>query len=165
MKLDVGCGENKQGDIGVDTRKTRFVDIVADCYYLPFKDEYFDEVSSTVLLEHCLNPFNALREQVRVLRKGGILRCETDFAGYWRFNIFLEYHPSHFKNKRGKYSASDTHYMIFYPENVERMFVLLGLRNVSYDWKKSWKKIDRILRFFHIFKANTYPRFIVKGMK
>lgn len=169
ITLDVGCGENKRGDIGVDIRKTIGVDVVADCYYLPFKEGVFDEVESITLLEHCLNPFNALKEQARVLKRGGLLRCETDHAGYWRFNIrhpLMQYHPTHFKSKNGSYDASDTHYLIFYPENVERMFHLLGLKDVRWQYKKNpWKKIDRLLRFFHVFEENTYSRFIVEGIK
>lgn len=166
MKLDVGCGEKKHGEIGIDTRKTESVDVIADCYYLPFRNKAFSVVESTTLLEHCLNPFNAIKEQIRVLQKGGILRCETDCAMYWRFNCWLQHHPTHFKSKNGSYDASDTHYVIFYPENVERMFKLLGLTNVRWRWQKNpWKKIDRVLRFLHIFEQNMYPRFIVEGVK
>jgi SAM-dependent methyltransferase len=168
VRLDVGCGELKRGDIGIDIRLTKVVDVIADCNYLPFRDQIFDEVSSTTLLEHCLNPFNVLKEQVRVLKKGGKLRCETDHAGYWRFNIrhsLMQYHPAAFKSKNGSYNASDTHYVIFYPENVERMFRLLNLKHVRWEWRKSSLKMDRLLRFFPLFKENTCSRFIVEGVK
>ncbi len=136
LALDVGCGGNKRGDIGVDIRREKPVDVIADCCHLPFRDSTFGGVSSTTLLEHCLNPFQTLQEQVRVLRKGGTLKCETDSARYWRFNVniklFSQYHPTEFKSKNGSYHASDTHYVICYPENVERMFKLLGLENVAW---------------------------------
>jgi len=170
ISLDVGCGDDKKGDIGVDIRREKSVDVIADCYNLPFRDNVFDEVLSTTLLEHCLNPFQALKEQVRVLKKGGNLKCETDSARYWRFNVnlkpFSQYHPTHFRSKDGSYDASDTHYMIFYPENVERMFKLLELKNVAWAWRKNpWKKLDRLFRLLHFFEGNMYPRFIVVGRK
>lgn len=170
ITLDVGCGGNKTGDIGVDVRRENPVDVIADCYKLPFRDNTFSEVSSTTLLEHCFNPLQALQEQVRVLQEGGTLKCETDSARYWRFNIsltpFSQYHPVHFSSKNGRYSASDTHYMIFYPENVERMFNLLGLDNVAWAWKKKpIKKLDRLLRLTRFLEDNMYSRFIVVGRK
>jgi len=170
VKLDVGCGEDKHGDVGVDVRRTGAVTVLADCYSLPFRDESFDEVESVTLLEHCLNPFNALKDQVRVLRKGGRLRCTTDYAGYWRYNIkhifVQQYHPCHFKSRNDGYNPSETHYMIFYPENVEKMFKLLRLKDVTWFYKKKpWKRIDRLLRSVPLFKENTYSRFIVEGWK
>lgn len=166
MRLDVGCGENKRGDLGVDRRRVGSVDVLADAQFLPFRSETFDGIISITLLEHCLNPFNVLKEQVRVLKKGGKLLCETDCARYWRFHIFLQDHVRHFKSKDGSYDPSDTHYMIFYPENVEKMFKLLGLRNVLWRYKKNpWKKIDRLLRALRFFEENMYPRFIVEGTK
>jgi predicted SAM-dependent methyltransferase len=71
--LDIGCGEGpKKGDIGVDFRKTSSVDIVADARMLPFKDESFDHVYSSHLIEHFSHREvrNVLFEWVRVLKGG-----------------------------------------------------------------------------------------------
>ena len=40
---------------------------------LPFKDESFDYVMCTEILEHLENPYNLIREASRVLKKGGKL--------------------------------------------------------------------------------------------
>lgn len=166
MKMNVGCGEDMRGDIRIDIRHTKAVTILADCYFLPFRNDTFEEVDSIALLEHCLNPFNALKEQIRVLKTGSSLICETDCARYWRFHLHLQNHVRHFKSKIENYNPSDTHYMIFYPENVEKMFKLLKLKKVSWRYKKEpWKKIDRIFRALRIFEENMYPRFIVRGVK
>jgi len=59
IKLDIGCGENKQpGCIGVDFRKVSGVDIVQDLTMFPWKplpDKCADVIYSSHLLEH-INP-------------------------------------------------------------------------------------------------------------
>ena len=53
MMLDIGCGKNKKrGCIGLDLRKTGSVDVVADARKLPFREEAFDHVYSSHLIEH-----------------------------------------------------------------------------------------------------------------
>lgn len=118
MILDVGCGEDKHGDVGIDVRRLKAVDLIGDMHHLPFRENVFGKVRSSVVLEHALNPFNTLKEMIRVLKSAGELYCETDNARYWRYHIFLADHVRHFRS--GKYSASATHFMIFYPENVEK---------------------------------------------
>ena len=70
LVLDIGCGENKlEGAIGIDAR------------YLPFKDEVFDHVYSSHLIEHFSHreAKNVIREWVRVLKKGGMI----EIRGPW----------------------------------------------------------------------------------
>ncbi|OGT92895.1 MAG: hypothetical protein A2298_04725 [Gammaproteobacteria bacterium RIFOXYB2_FULL_38_6] len=45
----------------------------ADALSLPFKDNFFDLVFSSALLCHLPDPIAALKEQLRVLKRGGIL--------------------------------------------------------------------------------------------
>lgn len=80
MMLDIGCGESaKKGDIGLDLRKTSWVDVVADARMLPFKDECFDHVYSSHLIEHFgyQEVGNVLTEWIRVLKRNGLIeiRC------------------------------------------------------------------------------------------
>lgn len=49
-----------------------------DAHVLPFKDELFDSVVCTEVLEHVVEPQKVLREIVRVLRPGGIAVIEMD---------------------------------------------------------------------------------------
>jgi len=86
--LDVGCGggellsflpiRNKYGvDINLTSVKwarrrginARVVDV--ETQKLPYRDNYFDLVLCTELLEHLFNPFLLLSEIKRVLKKGG----------------------------------------------------------------------------------------------
>ena len=79
--LDIGCGANKIAEeaIGVDIRRTKAVDIIADARQLPFKDEVFDHVYSSHLIEHFSHREvkNVLKEWFRVLKKDGTIeiRC------------------------------------------------------------------------------------------
>jgi len=87
--LDVGCGIHPKGDVNVDlyiTQKERkaqnFIDIKlgktknlvkTDAHYLPFNDEVFDKIICYHTIEHLLQPYTALTEMYRVLKKNGIL--------------------------------------------------------------------------------------------
>ena len=97
--LDVGCGdaylitqikEVCEAIYGVDT-EFRAVKLArqmlkssanchvvqSDCYRLPFKDNHFDVVVLTDVIEHLTNPIVCLREVSRVLGKSGVLILTT----------------------------------------------------------------------------------------
>jgi len=65
VSLDVGCGKVKRGDIGIDYSKDSDADITADSHHLPFRDEGFGSVSSTVVLEHSPNPLGVFEGTVQ----------------------------------------------------------------------------------------------------
>ena len=46
-----------------------------DAHQLPFEDEFFDGVSSMLVLPFMSEPMKYLREHTRVLKKGGIFVC------------------------------------------------------------------------------------------
>jgi predicted SAM-dependent methyltransferase len=88
--LDVGCGVVGSGDVNCDLYvndaghrltgnviNTRYVKnfVCCDAQYLPFKDEAFDWVYSSHVIEHVDNPFAMLREMVRVARIRITVRC------------------------------------------------------------------------------------------
>ena len=66
--------------------------IIADAHKLPFKDNSFQLVTSTQVLEHVLEPYKVINEAERVL-VGGVLRDFSAFlhpfhhSDYWRFTI------------------------------------------------------------------------------
>ena len=72
--LDVGCGNNKRGTIGIDITKTPIVDIVCDASDLPFADKTFDGCYAYALLEHVDNPPKVLTEIHRILKSEGWLK-------------------------------------------------------------------------------------------
>jgi predicted SAM-dependent methyltransferase len=106
LVLDIGCGEDKKGDIGIDIRKTNVVDVIADARFLPFRDESFNHVYSSHLIEHFSHREvkDVLVEWVRVLKKGGVLEIRCPDLRARALLFFLN--PS-WQNVRNIYGAQD----------------------------------------------------------
>jgi ubiquinone/menaquinone biosynthesis C-methylase UbiE len=82
--LEVGCGSSPYVNyfpnrIGLDIRKTTNVNIVGDAHFLPFKDENFDVILCTEVLEHLKDPKKAINEMKRILKSGGKLILTARF--------------------------------------------------------------------------------------
>ena len=82
MRLDIGCGFDWTGDVNVDIRiihPTPKNFVVCDCSALPFKNQIFNRVYASHVLEH--NSFrtiiNILGEWKRVLNRGGAFEIEV----------------------------------------------------------------------------------------
>lgn len=94
--LDVGVYNPRRylGD-GYITFGQNGEDRQGDLCQLPFPSDVFDGVVLTEVLEHCVNPPQALAEVYRVLRPGGLLLVTSpflwpdhrtgDYPDYWRF--------------------------------------------------------------------------------
>ncbi|MGD0451271.1 MAG: methyltransferase domain-containing protein [Candidatus Bathyarchaeia archaeon] len=106
MIIDLGCGELKRGNIGVDVRKTRSVDVIADLRQLPFKSEAFDHVYSSAVVEHFSHREvqYVLVEWIRILKKGGTIEIECPDLRARAFLFFLN--PS-WKNIEDIYGSQD----------------------------------------------------------
>ena len=76
-RLDLLKSDNKI--ISIDVDKSRNPDFVMDVLKLDFEDNFFDYVFLIEVLEHVKNPFIALSEINRVLKKGGKLIMSTPF--------------------------------------------------------------------------------------
>jgi predicted SAM-dependent methyltransferase len=120
MILDIGCGEDKKGDVGVDIRKISSIDILADARMLPLRDAAFEHVYSSHLIEHFSHREvrSVLVEWVRVLRKHGTIeiRCPE-----LRARAFLFFINPTWKNMKDIYGAQD------YIGNNHRCGFSLGL--------------------------------------
>ena len=67
MKLDVGCGKRKMGDINVDINRAVKPDIVCDIHFLPFRNGQFGSVYCYHVLEHKgVSVLKAIKELMRV---------------------------------------------------------------------------------------------------
>lgn len=74
LTLDIGCGNSPYiqyfpNRIGLDIKKGRGVDVAGSIYQLPFKDEKFDNILCTEVLEHLYSPKEAIEEIARVLKE------------------------------------------------------------------------------------------------
>jgi len=89
LVLDVGCGERPYADL---FQKTQYIglnystvaaspDIVGDAQALPLKNDSFDIVFSTQVIEHVPEPKILVAEAFRVLKPGGIFVLTGPF--YW----------------------------------------------------------------------------------
>jgi SAM-dependent methyltransferase len=82
--------------VAINIALNAHIDIQADAYRLPFRDDAFDVAVCTEVLEHTHSPALALRELRRVLKPGGKLLLTTPFAfpihyaptDYYRFTRF-----------------------------------------------------------------------------
>jgi ubiquinone/menaquinone biosynthesis C-methylase UbiE len=63
----------------LDVRPDKGVDVVGDAHKLPFKDNEFDNVLCTEVLEHLHTPVVAIAEMARVLKDGGTIILTTRF--------------------------------------------------------------------------------------
>jgi len=95
VTVDLGCGTNKRGDIGIDFFPYPGVDIVCNLGFesIPIKAEYVDRVLAYDLLEHIpfhawlcgveLYPVSFLFSEVwRILKPGGVFETLTPIWPY-----------------------------------------------------------------------------------
>ena len=122
--LDVGCGHRKKGSVGIDYSRDSVADIICDAHFLPFKNNVFDKVVSTCVLEHSYNPYSFLKEQSRVLREKGLIECTTDNAQFYLWSVFKVRHEDYHED----------HYMIFYPKNVSRLMTQAGFKVTRFNY-------------------------------
>jgi predicted SAM-dependent methyltransferase len=104
--LDIGCGQTKKGNIGIDLRRTKYVDVLADARLLPFQSESFDGVYSSAVIEHFSHREvrKVLIEWSRVLKREGLLEIECPDLRARAFLFFLN--PS-WKNIQDVYGGQD----------------------------------------------------------
>ena len=75
-KLNLGCGEfKKNGYINLDMNKKVKPDVVHNLnkFPYPFKDNYFDLVEASHVLEHVEDPFKVMKELHRIMKHNGTL--------------------------------------------------------------------------------------------
>ncbi|MBN2518216.1 MAG: class I SAM-dependent methyltransferase [Candidatus Altiarchaeota archaeon] len=91
-KLNIGCGRDLlDGYTNADVCPVEGAEY-ANVMDLPYPKNHFDEVLCYSVLEHVEDPFKAVSELYRVLKKGGIVKGSTPLYhpyhskhDYWRF--------------------------------------------------------------------------------
>ncbi|MGB6874133.1 MAG: class I SAM-dependent methyltransferase [Dehalococcoidia bacterium] len=90
--LDVGCGESPyqplfepyvsaylRTDEAISRYNPKGIDFYSSALALPIRDESFDTVLCTEVLEHLSDPFKGLHELVRVTKHGGMIILSAPF--------------------------------------------------------------------------------------
>ncbi|MCL4352885.1 class I SAM-dependent methyltransferase, partial [Patescibacteria group bacterium] len=80
----IGTGKGK---VGLQPRSwdTTKVDIVSDITTIPLPDNSFDAILCTEVLEHIVEPREAIEEFSRILKKGGLLIVTAPFCSITHF--------------------------------------------------------------------------------
>lgn len=79
-KLNLGAGEDKlEGFINIDWNDLANPDVKHDLNSVPypFKDNEFDYIEASHVLEHLDRPFDVMKEMHRLLKPGGVLRVKV----------------------------------------------------------------------------------------
>jgi SAM-dependent methyltransferase len=92
--INIGGGPRRLDERLVHVDILRQGDCQADARRLPFAAGAFDLAVSQETLEHVVDPFEAMREMVRVVRPGGKIYLQVPFVigyhpgpeDYWRFS-------------------------------------------------------------------------------
>jgi ubiquinone/menaquinone biosynthesis C-methylase UbiE len=94
--LDAGSGPHPMGDINVDLDLNKKTENFVRAYtqYLPFKNDIFDFVRASHLIEHVSNPLKLINELYQVSRKEVQIICPQRFGSHskrddyaWFFNV------------------------------------------------------------------------------
>ena len=79
-RLNIGCGNEakeykKNGYINLDIEPNENVHVVHDLniFPYPFKDNTFDEIYASHIIEHLINPYMVLMELYRILKSNGVI--------------------------------------------------------------------------------------------
>jgi len=86
--LNIGCGEKMEPGINADVYIPKNVPkdfVLASAEYLPFKDNTFDIVKSSYVIEHLINPAEFIKRQIAIARKKVILNTDNSewFGDAW----------------------------------------------------------------------------------
>jgi len=102
--LDLGAGRGKYKDIisrfcdeyiAFDNVVGEEIDVVGDILKTPFANESFDTIICTMVFEHIPNPWLAVKEMKRILRKEGVVIVTAPFIhsyhqdpeDYYRYTV------------------------------------------------------------------------------
>lgn len=75
----------------IDINPKAKADYTGDVHNLPFKDNTYDTIIATELLEHCHTPEKAVKEMHRVIKKNGSCLASTRFI-YYQHDLIEDYY-------------------------------------------------------------------------
>lgn len=165
--LDVGCGENKRGVIGVDVRKTPLVDVVCDAHYLPFIDGVFDGCYAYALLEHVDNPIKVLKEINQVLKPKAWLKVLVPTDSRLRSDYISDILSLNFKHVFHVYRSmkAGEHKWQYKEASLKKLLASTAFKFVSVEYPASpwvWGRKGQILTKLKIMNHSTLLMHAIK---
>ena len=104
--------------------------ILEDSHRLPFKENFFDKVVASEVLEHLNNDEQTLKEIYRILKPNGLLVVSTPSINYPFFWDPINWILQHFFGahiKKGFFSGIwNQHLRLYKLENLKRKFIKAG---------------------------------------
>lgn len=149
LTLNIGSGdrtfeEYPEGHkcINMDRRADlKVIDIIANVRYIPFKNESFDYILASDIIEHfpLADTMNILKAWRRLLKRNGIIEIRTPNMK-WMAEEYLKkkdckwvsYHIFGAQNYRGNF-----HYVIFDEYWLENLCASIRLQKIDYNEKGS----------------------------
>lgn len=132
--MNVDCRSNVKSDKKMDLEKFPY----------PFKDNSFDEVYMSHVLEHLADPIKILREIIRISKDKAIITIKVPHA-YSYANVASIQHKANFTENS------------FTPEHL-REYDLEGLKLTKQEFlfRNRWKRLIPLKKYFKIFLNGLY---------
>ena len=172
MKLDVGCGKRKRGDIGVDINRNSEADVIADAHFLCFRESSFDQLSAYALLEHVDNPNKVLAEMSRVCKKGAHITILVPANSRMICNFIIYFLTFQFKGVLNMYRCNKEreHKWQYSPSSLKTLLKKHGFRILKAEFKapsfygannRFLRMLEKTHRRYPIYK----PHLVAEGIK
>lgn len=145
--------------------------VLANAVKLPFKDNSFDKIVMSEVIEHVDEEKAVLQEIYRVLKKGGILTlttCNIDYPFFWDPINFVLQHFFNTHIKAGFWAGIwNQHTRLYKIEQVEKL-----IKQTKFEVKESKSLTSWCIPFNHyvvnliaiLFYSNKLPKNLARGM-
>jgi 2-polyprenyl-3-methyl-5-hydroxy-6-metoxy-1,4-benzoquinol methylase len=172
--LELGCGEGKtllnakhQGKasevVGIDIISPMYSHAELDSYLqgdidnmsIPYPDEYFDVLICADVLEHLVDPWQALHRVSKLLKKDGILVVSLPNARDYLMFVAVFLKGSFTYKSEGLFDRG--HIRFFCKKDIIRLIEGAGLKIVKFDFK-----LEKIRKLVWFLTAGVLEQFLVK---
>lgn len=157
MKLNIGCGNNFDGDVRIDIKPTKATNMITDAHFLPLRESVFSEIICTEVIEHLDSPFQALSEMKNVLNNDGIILITVPNLTEIRRVLSINKNPYKIRNKETRHKQG------WDAVEFQHLTKMIGLtvEEISWiDWygrktrREKYKFLNLILK--HVLPKNLY---------